>query len=499
MSHSPEHRQLISTLAKSAPLNRRSFLRIGGAAAFTAAAYGAKAPTLDVGVVGAGLAGLSCAWELKKAGLRASVYEASTRSGGRCHSLSGFFPGQVAERGGELIDNLHKTMIGYAREFGLTLEDVGKMPGDVFYRLDGRSVPEAQVVEEFRAFVPAMRADLRRLSPEPAAESHTDADRELDLTNLRQYLESRRAGKIIFRAIEQAYVAEYGRALDEQSCLNFLLFIHADRRSRFTPFGVFSDERYHIVEGNEGIARGLSARVADQIRHGRKLVRAAKTSKDQIRLTFSDGTEAIHDAVVLTCPFSVLREVDLTGLALPSWKTAAIRDLGYGFNAKMMVGFTRPLWRDAGCNGSTYADLPHVQATWETNPTRANGTRAVLTDYSGGARGLNLDPAKAQQHASAFLADFDLMFPGAYSAARKTNAGHQIHLEHWPSNPLTRGSYTCYLPGQFTTIAGLEGKRVGNVLFAGEHTNSFYEWQGFMEGALLSGVQAAADLLRPKG
>ena len=53
------------------------------------------------------------------------------------------------------------------------------------------------------------------------------------------------------KAIEEAYVAEYGREIDEQSCLNFLLFIHADRRSKFTPFGVFSDERYHIVEGND--------------------------------------------------------------------------------------------------------------------------------------------------------------------------------------------------------------------------------------------------------
>jgi monoamine oxidase len=78
----------------------------------------------------------------------------------------------------------------------------------------------------------------------------------------------------------------------------------------------------------------------------------------------------------------------------------------------------------------------------------------------------------------------------------QNNEGYLAHLEHWPSNPLTRGSYTCYLPGQFTTIAGNESKPVENVFFAGEHTNSFYEWQGFMEGALLSGIQASNDILR---
>ena len=71
-----------------------------------------------------------------------------------------------------------------------------------------------------------------------------------------------------------------------------------------------------------------------------------------------------------------------------------------------------------------------------------------------------------------------------------------VHLEHWPSNALALGSYTCYMPGQFTTIAGLEGLPVGNVFFAGEHANSFYDWQGFMEGAALSGVDAAAAILQ---
>jgi monoamine oxidase len=81
-------------------------------------------------------------------------------------------------------------------------------------------------------------------------------------------------------------------------------------------------------------------------------------------------------------------------------------------------------------------------------------------------------------------------------AATRTGGQLRVHLEHWPSNPLTRGSYTCYLPGQFTTIAGIEGQPAGNLYFAGEHANSFYDWQGFMEGAALSGIQAAADIAR---
>ncbi|HBB34382.1 MAG TPA: amine oxidase, partial [Cyanobacteria bacterium UBA9273] len=85
---------------------------------------------VQVAIIGAGLAGLACGYELKKNGINATLYEASNRLGGRCYSLGGAFPGtvtfpgQVVERGGEFIDNLHKTMLGYVQEFKLQVEDL---------------------------------------------------------------------------------------------------------------------------------------------------------------------------------------------------------------------------------------------------------------------------------------------------------------------------------------------------------------------------------------
>jgi hypothetical protein len=60
---------------------------------------------------------------------------------------------------------------------------------------------------------------------------------------------------------------------------------------------------------------------------------------------------------------------------------------------------------------------------------------------------------------------------------------------------LVKGNYTCNHPGYFTTIADNEAKPVGALHFAGEHTSSFYEFQGFMEGAALSGIRAANEVL----
>jgi monoamine oxidase len=419
--------------------------------------------------------------------------------GGRCFSLSGKFPGQVVERGGELIDNLHKTMIGYARRYGLTLEDHEKQPGDTFYYFDGHDWPEAAVVDEYRAFVAAMRRDLRTLSNEPTADTATPADVALDGMTLREYLLTRGAGPVVLQAIESAYTAEFGLETDRQSALNLLMFIHADRRSRFTPFGVFSDERYHVVDGNDRIAEGLARDLTTPVRHGHILRRVGRTAAGRIALTFdTDGgpRTLASDYAVLTLPFSVLRGIELEdSLALPAWKQLAIAELGYGTNAKMMVGFERPYWRGLGSSGSSYSDLPNHQTTWETNPSRAGDHGAVLTDYSSGSRGENLDPLAPQREAARFLGDLEQVFPGAAAHAALTPDGYRVHLEHWPSNPYSQGSYTCYLPGQFTTIAGNEGKRAGALLFAGEHTNSFYDCQGFMEGACISGLDAAGTIL----
>ena len=87
------------------------------------------------------------------------------------------------------------------------------------------------------------------------------------------------------------------------------------------------------------------------------------------------------------------------------------------------------------------------------------------------------------------------VLPGANDAARRNQAGEVLaHTANWSSNPLSKGSHTVNRPGYFTTIAHNEAKAVGNLLFAGEHTSSFYEWQGFMEGAALSGLRAASEV-----
>lgn len=465
----------------------------------------------SVGIVGAGLAGLSAADALVAAGIAATIYEGRDRIGGRQWSMGGafqgpvMFPGQVVERGGELIDTTHITMKGYAKQLGLKLEDVTKewLPGEVSYFFEGTHVAEAEIVDHLRVLVDALRPTMASLSNYVAWNSYSEFDARLDRMTLRQLLEDHGASPLLTRVIDTVYTIEYGREIDRQSSLALLFFMHIDKRSRFQPFGVFSDERYHVLGGNEQIAQGLAARLPGRIDLGMRLVAARALSDGRIQLTFDRAgstVTAVHDAVVLTLPYSTLRLVELhRSLGIPDWQRQVINRFDYAQNTKVNVGFSSRVWGEYGSEGASYSDLPNHQCTWEPNPKAATPGNAVLLDYSGGQRAERLDPSRVDVEAQRWLTDLDRIWPGAAAAAKRTAGGKLLaHMQHWPSDPFSLGSYTSNPPGYFTQWEGRVGSPVGNLFFAGEHTDSFFEWQGFMEGACNSGIRAATELLRSR-
>src|SRR3954454_24726339 len=115
-------------------LTRRRLLLAGAGGGLAVASgslfVGRDSHRRRVVVVGAGLAGLAAAYELRRAGFEVVLLEARGRVGGRVHTVR-FPDGQHAEAGGEYIDTIHHRMRGYARHFALDLEDVRRQGSDL--------------------------------------------------------------------------------------------------------------------------------------------------------------------------------------------------------------------------------------------------------------------------------------------------------------------------------------------------------------------------------
>jgi monoamine oxidase len=244
-----------------------------------------------------------------------------------------------------------------------------------------------------------------------------------------------------------------------------------------------------VHEGSDAIAKGLAARLGNQVMLGRRLT-AVSEEDDHFVLSFSraDGaTETVvAEHVVFALPFTILRELGLD-VTLSDEKRSIIDELGYGTNTKIMGAFRTRLWlTEHDSTGSVTSDAT-FQQLWDTSIGQ-DGTGGILTNFLGGATGAAGGASDAEAWFRSVVSDLEAIFPGIEADYVEGSARRM----QWPTAPHFKGSHTCYLPGQWA-FWGLEGAREGNLHFAGEHTS--LDFQGWMEGAAETGAFAAAEVL----
>jgi monoamine oxidase len=289
--------------------------------------------------------------------------------------------------------------------------------------------------------------------------------------------------------LDVAYTIEYGADSSEQSSLNLLYLLGYRGQGQLRIFGA-SNEKYHVVGGNDQIPSALAERLAGQITLESVLKAIALRADGSYSLTFQQGLASrtvTADRVILALPFSILRSsVDITKAGFSPRKRTAIRDLGMGTNSKLNVQFKTRHWNSLDSNGETFADKGY-QNTWEV--TRAQpGTAGILVNYTGGKIGASFGSETATGAADEFLRQLEPVLPGITKQWNR-----RATLDSWPDYPWTKGSYSYWKVGQYTAFAGVEGEREGNCHFAGEHTS--VDFQGYLNGAVESGERAAGEIL----
>jgi monoamine oxidase len=507
-------------------LNRRALLAAAGATTVlellgNPAARRARAqatPTagaLRIGIVGAGIAGLTTALTLHDAGHGAVVFEAADRLGGRMHSnTTTWAEGQTSEWCAELIDTEHTTMQALARRFGLPLVDLLEaMPPkseDTNYFF-GRYYSEDAVARDLPPVFRTAREQLASVGPTTRYDTYTPDGYLFDQMSVAQWVEAYVPGGYtspLGHLIDVAYATENGRDPAEQSALA-VVYQFADQPDEddLDVLGA-SDERYHIEGGNQRLPEAIAAHISSvaprcDLRTRWRMTAIAQ-DLDGVTLSFATSgglRQEQFDIVILTIPFSVLRTLDYVHAGFDALKRKAITELSYGTNAKLQVQFDRRFWREAGAwpgmaNGFLATDLG-FQTGWEV--TRGQpGDAGIINLYTGGHVGAgflpdgpyttSLDSEPTAQYARQVLAMLEEAWPGAGSHYTGTAT-----LSYPVADLNLLGSYPTYTIGQLTSFGGYEAVPQGRVHFAGDHCT--LGATGFMEGAARAGERAAREIL----
>ncbi len=485
--------------AGAPPLGRREVL--GGLAALGAAASLAPRPAraatgARVAVVGAGLAGLTAAYDLMQAGIAATVFEGNTRLGGRCFTIRDVFAqGQIGEHGGEFIDTDHHQIRRLARDLGLTLDDVlAAQPAgsDALYFFDGQPYSVAEAARDYLPVYPIVQRQVRALGNFGYRHANAFA-RALDGISVAQWVElyvpgggTSKLGRLINNAISEENAAD----ATTLSGISVPGLFAPDPRAGFDLYYTGSDQRFHVHGGNDQIPTLLGAALAPHIQTGTALVAITQFGDGRVRLSLSRDSvvfDQVFDRVILALPFAVMRVgVDYSRAGFRPLKQQAIQLLGMGNSVKFQLQFTGRPWHAAGCTGEIRLETPGYQTTWDV--TRAQpGSDGVLNFWSGGAQGTYAGSIDAARLARENMAAAAKLIPGL--AAAWTG---RMTRDVWARNPWSLGSYSYQPIGYATTVAGIEPEPEGNCFFAGEHTAVNY---GYLNAGVSSGQRAARQVL----
>jgi monoamine oxidase len=465
-------------------INRRAFLAGAAAAGLlgNSSASRSAPPKPPNGkrviVIGAGFAGLACAYELLHEGFHVDVLEARDRVGGRVLTFRDWIPGKNIEGGAELIGSNHVAWLQYATRFGLKYREMTDFPEDERpILLNGKLLSET---EKRAVFEEADRVytKLTGLACEVDAEKpwETRDGDKWDTQTLGAWVRANTADELTRTLIAAEISADNGVSIDSQSLLAMLIAIKGGGLENFWT----ETEVYRCWQGNDSLAKSFAQVIAD---HGSLHLKTPATSVTR-KTNSMEVTDRSHkvwtaDHVVLAIPPTTWGKIKFD----PAAEIAAIK-LQMGSNVKFLARLHRNVWAPASPYALTDA---FISMTWDGTDNQPSGGDVCMVGFSGGKAA---DDAMANYRSSGaekfitLLHDLYPRFPSREPLEHK--------FMNWPEDPWTLAGYSSARPGRIMAFSRTLYEGLDRLQFAGEHT--CYAFPGFMEGALQSGMRAAGNI-----
>lgn len=476
-------------------LNRREFFAILSLAVFAKPVFSQTKPRVII--AGAGLSGLSAAYELSLRGFEVTILEARDRIGGRIFTLrEPFIDGQYIETGGEILGDGYKRFLSYADKFGIKYSEIPNetqtggsvsslqkgigisvfMQGKLFpagsdfpnpYDLSGeeaKNLPPNYLVKkllEMAAEVrqnPAKLAEYDKISLADALRQKGVSDQMIKLMNISlnyNSIETVSAGGILWESRRRANIGTKAVKIDG---------------------------------GNDAVTNMLAEKA---LQNGVKIIKNAKItqinhSANFVKISFTDksGKNQIIEGEKLICtlPFTALRKVSFSP-SLPNAKAKAINELAYTQITKVFLQGKRQEWDKLKLGSMIWTDSPCERVF---NAAGKEGDlRGIVKVWTEGEGAKYPDSLSNKKRIEWAKTELKKILPKMKF--------DQTATKSWGNDEFAGGSYAHFTRNQLTELQPYLKTQVGAIHFAGEHTA---EKAPGMEGTLESAERVVAEITK---
>ncbi len=448
-------------------------------------------------IIGAGMAGLVAAYELKRRGHDPVILEARNRVGGRVYTLRAPFaePGLHAEAGAMRLPATHDLTLHYCHHFNLELMPFTMGNPRGYYYLQGKKWriedyhkdPLAlgfDVAEHERGKTHSQLWDeaIKELT-DLLAQRGDDAWEEIiqqhDEKSTREFLEGRRWS--------EAAIELYGLLENQEAEMNYS-FVELLREE----VGQFYSNLSQIVGGSDRLPLAFYEHLKTNVRLGAEV---HALSQDAHSVTAYYKTAAGRftekaDYMILTIPFPVLRHIEVLK-PFSHAKQKAIRQLHYDASTKIFMQCRRRFWEeDEGIfGGGTVTDLP-IRNVYYPDHGRETGRGVLLASYTWAEDAQRWGSLSPEDRIEQAIEDVAQIHP---QILKEFEVGASVS---WHDDKFAGGAFALFEPGQQTRLYNTIIAPEGRIHFAGEHASLAHAW---IQGALESGLRAAWEVNQVTG
>ena len=479
-------------------------------------ALGGDVRGASVLILGAGLAGMTAALELRKAGYKVQVLEFNRRPGGRNWTLRGgdrftelgdftqtceFAQGLYFNPGPWRIPYHHRAVLDYCRRLNVVLEPFIQLNHNALLHASSAFGGQPQRIRDIKADFQGQVSELlaKVTNQGRLDEAVSVEDKEILLQALKSWgaLDSNYAYKAnLISARFRGYAKGPGGGLGAAPVAGEPIALSEILKSRLWRYLQnfaqleFQTTMFQPVGGMDMIGKAFAKEVGDLIRYDAKVTRIAQDGSG-VTVTYLDAKNpaaaqvAKADWCICTIPLSILSQIPID---VGARMQAAIDAVSYASAVKIGLQFKRRFWEedDAIYGGVSFTDLPIGQIAYPSDDLNGSGRGILLGGYIFGA-------SNAYEFTS---------MPPAERIARAVAMGARIHPQYqaefengiavaWHRVPFTLGC-----AGYWTEEARAEHydnlcQIDGRIVLAGEHASYIPAWQ---EGAILSSLDAITRL-----